>query len=159
MLKDRRLQCGLECHAVVNLEVRMGRISAGRMRRLIHEGILIENRCLDALEDGHEALNTRPWLSLPGVEQRETDLAVFVKIRIETCLPVIGEIVEDRGLKRIVVWKPYIKAEGSAVIRSVVVGADNRPSVIYLGFVVDPEEPGVRKLHYSLNINRDASNC
>lgn len=131
----------------------------GGMRRLIHEWFLNEHRRLDTLENGGEALDAGPGLTLPGIEEGETDFAVLVEIRVEASPSIIRKIRECGRLKWIVVGEADLEAEYAAVIGGAFATADDGPTMHDVCFTWNPEKPLVCELKGFLGVDHNPTNC
>ncbi len=118
----------------------------------------MKHSSLDTLKHRAQTLNARPLFALPGVQQRQTDLAVLVEVGIKSRLTVVSKIRERGWRERIVVGEPHLKAEGAAVVGRILGATHHRPAMVDFGLVWNPEEAGIRQLHGALGVNGNATN-
>ena len=93
---------------------------------------------------------------MPCVKERQTHLAVRVKIRIEPGASIICEILEDRWLKGIIRRETHFEAEGPAIIRRAFGSHDDGVTESNFIFTGNPEEALVCQIHCSRRVADNA---
>jgi hypothetical protein len=131
----------------------------GRIRRLISQRLLHENRRLKALENGTQTLDARPLFAGPGVQERETHLAILVEIGIEPGSSIVREIGEGGRRKGIIIGKAHFETEGTSIVRCSLRAANHCPSMGYIGLILYPEQTGIREIEESFHIDCNSSYC